>query len=176
MLQKISALRSPPIVGETYLVPTFRHADREDVERDWPMIGHPHRIALACKKNLHHWHVDSRFLTPEQEAIVRRKRAELFKFQGRAVPFAFLRLMTDAQRFTAEFHPFVCRYAQPWDLNTDAEVAEVYGPVAAALIGSGGRSLCPHERIDLSQFEPNTDGTVGSLANNRAVRWRRPSA
>jgi hypothetical protein len=76
LARKITALRERPTLGETYLVPTFRYADWGDAERDWPMIGHPHRIALRCDKTLHHWHVDSRFLTEEQEAIARRKRAK----------------------------------------------------------------------------------------------------
>jgi hypothetical protein len=39
VLEKITSLDHPPMVGETYLVPALRHTEWGDVERDWPMFG-----------------------------------------------------------------------------------------------------------------------------------------
>ena len=152
--EKMTALRQPPIVGKTYLVPTIAgEAYGVRAIMPWPVLGTPHPIKEGASRLLYHWHVDLRFLDDEQESFARSYHEET------EAPFAVNELLAEGGRFVVAWKQLVCRHAQPWAIVPDSIVAARF-PCAVAKRTRTGRLLCPHERADLSQFGPNSDGTV----------------
>lgn len=68
----LSELQSPPVVGETYRVPVVDYPLRElryqsrYIDEEWPVIGPKHNDK-AIGFPIAHYHIDVRFLRPDQE-------------------------------------------------------------------------------------------------------------
>lgn len=169
---KLAELDGPPIVGSTYLI-LCAHA-KWGSKLDWyPMLGQPH--SEAPRDDLYFdWHLDARFLTPDQElhaAFVEvtssATRAATFpepqpgqRWVGsrasRQFTIPWFKGLFGDDRPPSEYRPLVCRrptvapepLAVPWP-----ELVELYGDPVEAIRGKDGRVFCPHQKLELT-YEP----------------------
>lgn len=170
--QNVLTLDHAPVIGKIYSVPTLR-AHWAGVLDDWPVITPaPHTEG----EDIWDWHLDYRFLTPAQEKLAmfseaasdlvdrcrEPERPELRWTGSRAS-----RQFTIGGLRLAAFPPVVmlplkCRrptcapepLAVPWDLS------DRYGEIGVAVEAPGGRFLCPHQKMDLTHWPREADGTV----------------
>src|SRR5437762_3510836 len=66
----IKLLEQPPKESRSYLVPTI-HVFHKGHEADWPIIGPYHNDIEIFNQSIHHYHLDGRFLSLEEERIIR---------------------------------------------------------------------------------------------------------
>jgi hypothetical protein len=75
MTPRIDQLAAPPVVGQSYLVPTVRYPWLSGAHvSDWPVMGPRHDDAEHLRFAHTHYHVDLRFLTRGQMDVVRQDR------------------------------------------------------------------------------------------------------
>lgn len=174
MIQDVRKLLSAPIVGRTYLVPTIRRQWHDTVS-DWPMLGSPHEE----QPGMFDWHLDYRFLTAEQEDIAHR--CEIGAVDADRPPDGPLKRWRGSRasrQFTipaaagcgewSRYPPVVMRHlecrrptiapeplAVPWP-----QLAERFGQPAEPVCLPSGRFLCPHQKLDLTYWPREADGTV----------------
>lgn len=175
LYDNVQTLDQAPVVGKVYMVPTVLEVWC-DLERPWPVITpSPH----CDRDGLWDWHLDYRFLTPEQEAAAARwechmgTAAPLHDPARRWIGSRVARNLTMIRYESGDrsgaalwppvvFRPRVCRrptiapepLAQEWDL------AAHYGSPAPAICTPSGRVLCPHQKMDLTHWPREADGTV----------------
>lgn len=65
MTHRIDLLTAPPVIGKYYLVPTVLYG-LFGVEIAWPVMGPRHEDADHLDFPYEHYHIDLRFLTPNQ--------------------------------------------------------------------------------------------------------------
>lgn len=171
MIERLSDLREPPVVGRFYLVPVVRdypYFGRVDI---WPVLGPKHEDAEFINYPHHHYHLDARFLTAEQEAwMVRRGRfiagledddAALIAVVGRS-PLNYDGVPLPKGR--PKLAPRKCRrltYGYAYSDRPQIEaLRKHYGNPVDAIRLDDGRALCPHRKADLTQFPPDEAGVV----------------
>lgn len=165
-----------PTVGCTYSVPT--------VEWAWTMMGgvdHWPVITPSAHKDLEtteDWHLDYRFLTPEQEAVAAflEERASHWwshwpEYSGpnrwpgsrAARQMVLIRGPSDGDWPPVVFRDLKCRRPtlapEPLWRHWHA-LALQYGDPAEAICTTEGRFLCPHQKMDLTHWPREADGTV----------------
>lgn len=168
----VLTLDHAPIVGKTYLVPTIETSWEGDGV--WPlMTPAPH----SDMDGLWDWHLDYRFLTAAQERVAAKVEAESDLIDQKAPAsrpearwtgsrasrqFTIGRIGKGADAFPpVKLRPLVCRrptvapepLCRPFDLSH-------LGDPAVAISTPDGRHLCPHQKMDLTHWPRECDGTV----------------
>jgi hypothetical protein len=172
-LESVLALAHPPVVGGVYLVPVVSAAwcGRAD---QWPVIqAQPHSDLPGVRD----WHLDYRFLTEGQELYAAAVEAgsaiwdHMPEHDGpnrwpgsrAARQLTMLRLSNEPDFPAAVLRPLTCRrptiapepLSKPW-----TDLGERHGNPAPCLRGAGGRLLCPHQKMDLTHWPREPDGTI----------------
>lgn len=171
----ILTLDYAPIVGETYSVPT--------VEWRWPSLGYVDHwpvITPSWHKDfeiIEDWHLDYRFLTPEQEAdaaLIEEKGSHHWRhwpeYSGpnrwpgsrASRQMTLVRTPSMADWPPVVFRDLICARPtlapeplwRPWPLHQE------YGEPAEPICTADGRFLCPHQMMDLTHWPREADGTV----------------
>lgn len=162
MIQRIADLREPPVVGRFYLVPFVRFTWL-GVEADWPVLGSMHTDADVLKFTARHYHVDPRF--------VGAKLASRISVYGEDVAELIQRYPLSPRHGSKDVLPlgrpavrkFRCATADiPYFHGHQPSIGELrrlYEP-AIAIRRADGRKLCPHRKVDLSQFPADANGLV----------------
>ncbi len=162
MIQLLSELREPPVVGRRYMVPVVEYPYIGKVDL-WPTLGPLHHDKGDVGFEPVHLHLDVRFLSGKQADFIRRKGWRT-SVEGMA---ATAPLNTSHAPPPGKPHlaALRCRVSSwvysppgraPWLDKFDAR----YGKVADPIRIKGGRLLCPHRKVDLSSFPPDGDGIV----------------
>jgi hypothetical protein len=184
---KVSDLRSPPVIGETYLVRTVRGAIYGS-ERVWPVLGPPHTEDGIVWD----WHVDYRFITAEQEAeFAPYDYPQCFpspqpgqrwpgSLAARQIPVKWWTFSPSAKP-NMTWREWVCRRPtvapeRPLAAFPFPPRERKYGDPAPAVWTKDGRPLCPHQRVDLSQWPQEADGSVICPIHKLRVMCRRPGS
>lgn len=169
MTTRLSDLREPPVVGRYYMVPVidYMYLGRRDT---WPAIGPRHNDAELIGFPYAHWHVDVRFLTARQvKRMCLRGSVEMVAARyplctiGVELP-AKTRLVK--RRCRAASWEYNVARKRPWEEAFD----EAFGKIAEPIRLRDGRLLCPHRKVDLSQFPPDADGIVTCPLHGLRVR------
>lgn len=180
----LSDLREPPVVGRFYMVPVigpYPYCDRRD---DWPVIGALHEDRDAFNFPDLHYHIDARFLTAAQERAVTPDRRDMNPvFLVHAEPF-IVRISGTPLVYRGQPLPkgrprlkrLKCRRStyESMALRANAKARAViegkHGQIAEPIRRKDGRLLCPHRKLDLSQFVPDVDGIVTCPLHGLRVR------
>jgi hypothetical protein len=195
----LSELREPVQVGRYYMVPALlvKFGARLD---DWPVLGPAHSDERFFPHfHYVHWHIDVRFTTAAQrrhiegffgslnkgigvgviiEMSYRHAPGETFVngvqfgtkphlvrrrcWRGDGVHFRWhggLPHLTDATQWNN-----IARHNQ----ERDGKGCEPAG--ARCVRTRDGRKLCPHQRVDLTNFSPDAEGTVVCPAHGLRVQ------
>lgn len=173
MAEDVLTIDHAPVVGEVYSVPTVEAAWDGNFGQ-WPVIqAAPHTDVGRVRD----WHLDYRFLTPAQEALaaaVERRETIWDHMSETGAPnrwpgsraarqLTLLRLGYQPDFPPAVFRDLVCRrptlrpepLSKPWD-----DLHARYGTPADAICTPSGRHLCPHQKMDLTHWPREADGTV----------------
>lgn len=179
----LSELREPPVVGQFYLVPTVRYTyfGRDD---DWPVIGPRHHDHDLQFTHLH-FHLDFRFLSRRQmEWLPRPSESEETRVNG-----SVLVDREDGWKGAPPVPPILrrlrCRRST-YSFNDRSKtllakrvggdpLTERFGDAAEPIRLRDGRLLCPHRKVDLSQFPRDADGIVTCPLHGLRVRCGVPA-
>lgn len=176
-IQNITDLREPPIVGRFYLVPTIRYwwADKF---ADWPVNGPLHHDKDINFPALH-YHVDARFLTKRQRkhANYAYNIANIPRYNSHPISeaqqFCYLRLWGPIPRQPTYLKRQCTSLDYDWKAPTlprpESPSWLKYNP-AVAIHRPDGRILCPHRKVDLSQFTADENGFVTCPLHGLKVR------
>lgn len=185
-IQKLCEITGAPVVGETYLVPTVRAHwawNGARVLSDWPVIGPRHFEGCL------HWHLEPRFLTPDQEVATeaeerRHGLAPVDREEALAAGIWWPGLRAARNEPLPDFSgmffglpvgpvvflPLRCRrptvpreYNHFWGLSR-----EPVDPVRSA----DGRPLCPHKGADLTNVPCDAEGHAICPLHSLRVRVR----
>jgi hypothetical protein len=189
-LQKITDLREPPVVGKYYLVPCVRYYWHGMVA-SWPVIGPPHHDAEIGFMPIH-YHIDARFLTRKQQRVAFKKETtwrggETFLFRKYNI-WPLSEIDQDRECNVKKYGPIPrkptlekrkCTNLElHWPLPFKPSEKHImwsrFTDPAGAIQRPDGRLLCPHKKVDLSQFEPDADGIVTCPLHGLKVRCRYP--
>lgn len=179
-IPRLADLREPPVPGKYYLVPTVWYS-WFDEWRHWPVNGPLHHDRSLNFPWLH-YHIDGRFLPKRYEH--RLEPSKWYSHRHSTVNGSPIAEPSD-QRRLEEFGPIprqptlrkmLCRraaygwIATPGDLVT-TRLKEVYGADPLdAIRRPDGRALCPHRKVDLSQFPADDHGIVTCPLHGLKVR------
>lgn len=180
-LQKITDLRKPPVVGKWYLVPCVVY-NWHGMKSLWPVIGplhHDKEIGF----NLLHFHIDARFLTKRQAGLARQSFLSQWpKYNSSPLSEPVADTYNWAEKYgpiarKPTFHRKKCSSLDyRWHPTTTPKPESLlwskFGPTPCAIERPDGRLLCPHKKVDLSQFEPDADGIVICPLHGLKVRTR----
>lgn len=172
--QRIADMREPPMVGRFYMVPTVTGYPYHGHVSDWPVIGPLHDDREHFRFNDLHYHVDARFLTARQRNVIARH-----SWGGETVEATINRFplfyRTQAHRrgrpplvrrkCTTAVFGFAFGDSPPVQAMQDA-----FGPAPDAIRKADGRMLCPHRKVDLSQFTVDAEGMVTCPLHGLRVR------
>lgn len=175
MVEALSDLREPPVPGRFYMVPVISDYPWHGKRRDWPVLGPRHDDAEIFKFDLPHYHVDVRFLSVRYRRwalnqLWHHRRtgdderdialvASAYPLSTRGEPVPKGRPMLKKMRcVTASVSTPLLDLSQAKSVR--AQMEERYGSPAVPVRRPDGRLLCPHRKVDLSQFEPDGDGVV----------------
>jgi hypothetical protein len=181
------ALAGAPVVGTTYLVPCYWGTWGASDAQWWPMRQPAHEEPEGS--GLWDWHLDSRFLTPDQEALADETEqangtatsaypepAPDQRWKGsrasRQYTIVFLRSL-DGPPPPAVFRPLECRrptvspepLCVPWP-----ELQCRFGDPALPIVTPAGRILCPHQKADLTYEPVSEDGIIVCPLHRLRVR------
>ena len=164
-VQRLADLREPPVPGRHYMVPVIRdypYCGRVDT---WPVIGPLHEDADFFRFPYPHYHVDGRFLTKAQVSSITRQRSKYrptvesilgaspLHHRGQPLPKGRPQLARRLCAAPAYGHAHQGQLAV-------IELNAHFSAPAAAIELADGRRLCPHRKVDLSQFPADADGLV----------------
>lgn len=183
----LSELREPPVVGQFYMVPVIRQFYWHGRRGDWPVIGPMHEDKHFFDFDELHYHIDARFLTKPQAAfaashcpkrilniggfepeIVTISGAPLSNWYSRTLPRG--RPALARRKCTRESYESMVLQVHP-DARRKLEAR--YGAIATPIHRRDGRMLCPHRKVDLSQFVPDANGIVTCPLHGLRVRCSR---
>lgn len=176
-IPNIADLREPPIVGRYYMVPCVRWKWM-GIVADWPVNGPLHHDREGIGFEPVHYHIDGRFLTARQS----RKAFETAWWSSgsklNAYPVANLNGVgpwTSGLPVKPTLMRRRCSRASygfeiPESATESWGLKERYGSPAQAICRKDGRKLCPHRKVDLSQFPADADGIVTCPLHGLKVR------
>lgn len=168
-----------PVVGVPYSVPTVSWGWMTGWTGvyldDWPVITPTWHNDFGGVED---WHLDYRFLTPEQEAdavLVEESLAGWWRhwpeYSGpnrwpgsrASRQITLVRTQDGPDWPPVVFRELICRRPtlapeplwRPWP-----ELAQKYGEPAEPICTQDGRFLCPHQKMDLTHWPREADGTV----------------
>lgn len=174
MIKNIFTLDHAPIVGKKYLVPTID--DYWQGPGIWPLIT-PAPHSENPETGFWDWHLDYRFFTRRQEMLAERCEKENPNTDPMRPPakpearwtgsrasrqFTIGRFGQGSLAFpTVKFRPLRCRRptVAPEPLCVPFDLCE-FGSPATAIQTADGRYLCPHQKMDLTHWPREADGTV----------------
>jgi hypothetical protein len=172
-VELLSSLREAPTIGRYYLVPVVRYGLFNKDDEDWPVLGPIHHDRELINFPDLHYHLDGRFLSARQ---MRRFVSEDEWMSGQYSPGSTLngKPLSQKRQFGGVVQPklpprptlkkLLCRREiQPWVVGKFSErwgLNKHYGEPAAGLHRRDGRVLCPHRKVDLSQFPADLYGVV----------------
>ncbi len=164
-VERLQDLREPPVVGGYYLVPVITYPLR-GMMADWPVLGPMHEDAEHIGFPWLHYHIDGRFLNARQY----RHMANQAWPKGdhdralNGLPIMSPRGMPDTLPRRPHLKRRQCRRTiQRWAVAQETKrwgLQEAYGGEVHALRLPDGRALCPHRKVDLSQFPADEQGLV----------------
>lgn len=182
MIQRVTELTEPPVIGQRYLVPTVLYpwapgatkaerARRFDIPaRPWPVLGNRHEDREHLGFPWMHYHVDSRFVTEREYKRVSRYGVGHYEgaavvFEG--VPLNYLGAEEDelGNRKPLPHPPVVwkamtCR--RPLHAVTRVpELAAKLTPHYEGKVCKRGKAgfICPHKNLSLGSM-PVVDGVI----------------
>lgn len=173
----LADLREPPVVGRFYLVPVVPAEQWCGITGNLPVIGPSHTDVEHFNFRHRHYHVDARFLSASERAKISRYSSmyregqdvdaavgawPLTNTAGGGVPRGLPKLAR--RRCTA--NAFAYRHGH--QAAVQALRRDLGEPDAILL--KDGRKLCPHRKVDLSQFAPDADGFVTCPLHGLRVR------
>lgn len=177
VIKMVADLREAPVEGRYYFVPTVEYVwlNRMAV---WPVIGPLHHDREIGFPRLH-FHIDARFLTEPQLRLLNAEQAKFARYSvlnarpmseipGRPLPrrATLRRRKCTLSRFA---------WTVPTDLTAGLGLEPRY-PDAKAILKPDGRQLCPHRKVDLSQFAEDVDGLKTCPIHGLRVDCRRITA
>jgi hypothetical protein len=145
-LQRVDRLKEPPVVGQSYLVPTV-YGRWYDKIGDWPVIGHRHNDVEFFHFVAQHYHIDYRFVTVRKSWLRNVSAGPLHAQEGFPLSKPILR----RRQCKREQHVFggPSRIMSPF--------RESY---AGQQCAKGKRGwVCPHRHIALGST-PAIDGVI----------------
>lgn len=163
--EELSALREPPVVGRFYMVPVVRFVWC-DVEADWPVLGPMHADEEFFNFPKRHYHVDARFVSAALARKLRRYGGDNVASAAQRYPLS--QRWGDDEPDLPNGRPTLkrlkCRSAEfAYHFGHQEAVGHLrahYGEPAEPIVRPDGRLLCPHRKVDLSQFAPDANGLV----------------
>lgn len=181
----LSELREPPVVGCFYMVPVVNDYPWHGRRRTWPVLGPMHDDAEFFNFSEPHYHLDIRFLETRQLPFVRKHAEGALNYAPGDVRFD-----GDLESAAVLIYPVVsrgdplpkgrpalarrrCQRASFHCPVVDGRISKMrahYGEPAEPIRLADGRKLCPHRKVDLSQFPPDTDGIVTCPLHGLRVR------
>lgn len=158
-LQRVDELTSPPIVGQSYLVPTVTYPWFGKVDA-WPVMGPKHTDIEHLDFPHEHYHIDVRFLTKRQITFCTIRdslentlaRWPLFSIKQPPHPDPQWRMRT-CRRNEHAYPPEIQAYPQIMGLAS-AYAGRRCARNAASLL------ICPHKGFALDTLIPDADGRV----------------
>lgn len=187
MIPKSADLREPPEPGRYYMVPTVEYIwlNRLSV---WPVNGPVHHDREIGFPALH-FHIDARFLTRQQLAwldsfdadwaryssLNGRPMSEITEARWSGLRWPFQPLPRRATLRKRRCIMATYAWTVPEDLTASMGLAPRY-PDAKAIHKADGRQLCPHRKVDLSQFPEDADGLKTCPIHGLRVDCRRIAA
>jgi hypothetical protein len=173
MVQLLSELREPPVVGRFYVVPVIEGFPWGNKVADWPVLGPMHEDAEFFKFPRLHYHIDIRFIGMRLfrwavRQLPRTRASGDLEYDLALTASAMPLNRTDKElpsgRPTLQRRRCIrSSYTSPMgDQLPDAVLAmqKRYGVPAPAICKRDGRKLCPHRKVDLSQFPADENGIV----------------
>lgn len=162
-LQKITDLREPPIVGKYYLVPTINYV-WDHMFSEWPVMGPLHHDKEIDFPSIH-FHVDPRFLRGAQVKKAFKKLGSFGVPNYNSMPIVPLYGRDDSFPRKPTYKKRRCFSNEYiWHHNTTPKASAVvwqkWGDRPQAIHRPDGRMLCPHKKVDLSQFPKDADGSL----------------
>jgi hypothetical protein len=181
----LSELREPPVVGNFYMVPVIRRFHWHELLGDWPVLGPLHEDKHFFDFEELHYHLDARFLTKAQQAHATRhgSRNSILNLQGYEpliVAISGAPLSNWYSRRLPKGRPVLMRRRCTRETYESmvlkvhhvarGRLEGLFGEVARPIRKRDGRLLCPHRKVDLSQFVPDKDGIVTCPLHGLRVR------
>lgn len=180
MTPLLSDLREPPVVGKFYMVPVIRNYWYCGKMGDWPVIGPMHVDADFFNFTTAHYHVDARFISPSMEDRLINGTFYASSLQGvvGGVP------LSDRSNPVPKGRPMLARrkcyrstYGNSYQERPEIKALNAhYGAPAQPIDLADGRRLCPHRKVDLSQFPADENGIVVCPLHGLRVDMRRGCA
>lgn len=165
----LSELREPPVVGRYYMVPVVRFVWCK-IDADWPVLGPLHTDKDFFNFDRAHYHVDARFVNKRNAERAQIHRQGIFaQAQGSPLSRRNVEGAPEVPTGLPVLKRLKCQTADfPYQFHNQPTVSALriaYGDVgpekrAIPIRRADGRLLCPHRKVDLSQFEPDADGVV----------------
>lgn len=145
-LQRVDRLKKPPIIGQSYLVPTV-FGQWHHLLRNWPVIGLKHDDIEHLNFDKVHYHLDTRFLRVSLDLLEGAPHRPLHSRCG--VDLGPIKL---ARRTCL-------RESLPFD-GPPAFTRKFEAAFAGRQCGKGKRGwVCPHKHFPLASIEP-IDGVL----------------
>jgi hypothetical protein len=174
-VQLLSDLREPPVVGRFYMVPVVRFIWC-GVEADWPVLGPMHSDREFFNFERRHYHVEARFVGARLAARAARDTSGGVADAAQRFPLS-RRNDRDAPELPDGRPPLKRMKCQatafPYLHGHQIAVIDLrshYGEPAEPIRRPDGRLLCPHRKVDLSQFVPDDSGIVTCPLHGLRVR------
>jgi len=173
MTKRLADLREPPVVGRFYLVPVIRDYPWNGRRGTWPVLGPLHEDAEFFKFGAAHYHVDARFISNRAAkwaaGHIPGRYASKDVERDLALAATAIPLCSRGSDLPKGRPELAVRRCYRSDVRTPfrgiavdqmAAMAKRYGDPAPAIRLADGRLLCPHRKVDLSQFPADADGVV----------------
>ncbi len=178
MPELLSSLRAPPVPGRFYMVPAVRFV-WHDRRAYWPVLGPLHHDKDFFDFPQSHYHLDVRFLGArlsrtglvslpwDSKAHGLKTDTEKLAYMATGWPLAHrddplpkgMPTLRKMKCHRASYDTPIGRHGLPGSKQIDA-MKQRYGSPAEAIRLRDGRVLCPHQKVDLSQFNRDADGIV----------------
>lgn len=169
----LADLREPPVVGKFYMVPAIENYPYHGRVDSWPVIGPMHTDADFFDFRSAHYHVDARFITTRQEHFL-LNRSPLYSLEAIVGGYPLSSRGDELPKGRPKLVRRKCRraiYGYAYGgMEAVQRMRHHYGDPAAPIRLQDGRLLCPHRKVDLSQFPADAEGIVTCPLHGLRVR------
>ena len=168
----LSELREPPVVGRFYMVPVIIDYPYHGRRDTWPVLGPMHSDVEFFAFRPNHYHIDARFTSARQETLYTNAQSYSIEWIVQGYPLASHG--EDVPKHRPVLRRLKCRRASYGYVYSAMDGVKAlnrhYGAPAGAICRADGRKLCPHRKVDLSQFPADADGVVTCPLHGLRVR------